>query len=57
MKLTPPSVAAWLISVVVGGLGLLIHLGIIHVRLGVDSFWLVAGGFLLLVLATLVRGL
>ena len=57
MKLTPPSAAAWLISVVVGGLGLLIHLGIVHVRLGVDSFWLVAGGFLLLGLATLVRGL
>jgi hypothetical protein len=55
--LTAPSTASWLIALIVGGLGLLIHLGMVHVRLGVDSFWLVAGGFLLLLVASLVRGL
>jgi hypothetical protein len=57
VRLTPPSTASWLIALIVGGLGILIHLGAVHVRLGVDSFWLVAGGFLLLVVASLVRGL
>ena len=57
MKLTPPSVPSWLIAVIVGGLGILIHAGAVHVRLGVEPFWLVAGGFILLVLATLLRGL
>jgi hypothetical protein len=55
--LTPPSTASWLIAVIVGGLGILIHIGALSVRLGVDSLWLVAGGFLLLVVASLVRGL
>ena len=57
MRLTPPSTASWLIALIVGGLGILIHLGAVHVRLGVDSFWLVAGGFLLLLVASMVRGL
>jgi len=57
VRLTPPSTASWLIALIVGGLGLLIHLGMVHVRLGVDSFWLVGGGFLLLLIASLVRGL
>jgi len=57
VRLTPPSTPAWLIALIVGGLGILIHLGAVHVRLGVDPFWLVGGGFVLLVIATLVRGL
>ena len=57
MKLTPPSVASWLIAVIVGGLGILNHIGAVHVGLGVQPFWLVGAGFILLVLATLVRGL
>ena len=57
MRLTPPSTASWLIALIVGGLGILIHLGAVHVRLGVDSFWLVAGGVLLLLVASMVRGL
>jgi hypothetical protein len=57
VKLTPPSVASWLIAVIVGGIGILIHIGAVHVRLGVEPFWLVGAGFILLVLATLVRGL
>jgi hypothetical protein len=57
MRLTPPSTASWLIALIVGGLGILIHMGAVHVRLGVDPFWLVGAGFLLLVIASLVRGL
>ena len=57
MRLTPPSVASWVIALVVGGLGILIHIGAVHLRLGVDPFWLVGGGFLLLLIASLVRGL
>jgi len=57
LKLTPPSVASWLIAVIVGGLGILIHMGAVHVRIGVEPFWLVGAGFMLLVVATLVRGL
>ena len=57
MRLTPPSTASWLIALIVGGLGILIHIGAVHVRLGVDPFWLVGAGFILLVIASLVRGL
>jgi hypothetical protein len=57
MRLTPPSTASWLIALIVGGLGILIHIGAVHVRLGVDAFWLVGAGFLLLLIASLVRGL
>jgi hypothetical protein len=57
LKLTPPSVAAWLIAVILGGLGILIHIGAVHLRLGVEPFWLVGAGFLLLAIASLVRGL
>ena len=56
-RLTPPSTASWLIALIVGGLGILVHIGAVHVRLGVDPFWLVGGGFLLLLIASLVRGL
>ena len=57
MRLTAPSTAAWVVALIVGGLGILIHVGAVHVRLGVEPFWLVAGGFLLLLVANLFRGL
>jgi hypothetical protein len=57
LKLTPPSVAAWAIAVILGSLGILVHIGAVHVRLGVEPFWLVGAGFLLLAVATLFRGL
>ena len=57
MKLTPPSVAAWLIAVIFGGLGILMHIGAVHLRIGVEPFWLVGAGFILLAIASLVRGL
>jgi hypothetical protein len=57
VRLTPPSTASWLIALIVGGLGILVHMGAVHVRLGVEPFWLVGAGFLLLLIASLVRGL
>jgi hypothetical protein len=57
LKLTPPSVASWLIALILGGLGILIHIGALHVRIGVEPFWLVGAGFILLAIASLVRGL
>ena len=56
-RLSAPTMASWWIAVIVAGLGILIHLGVLHVRLGFDHFWLVAGGFLLLMVATLVKRL
>jgi hypothetical protein len=49
--------AVWLISLVVGLVGILIHVGAVHLRLGVEDFWLVAGSLILLLVANLLRGL
>ena len=49
--------AVWLISLVVGVVGILIHVGAVHLRLGVEDFWLVAGSLILLLVANLLRGL
>ena len=58
MKLTPPATATWIIALVFGLLGILAHERIFRIPgLGVDSFWLVAIGFVLLLIAPLVRGL
>lgn len=57
MRLTPPSVASWVIAVILGVLGILLHENIVHLRLGLESFWLVAAAFMLLAVASLVRGL
>jgi hypothetical protein len=58
MKLTPPATATWVIALVFGLLGILAHERIFRIPgLGVDSFWLVAIGFVLLLIAPLVRGL
>ena len=55
--MTPPSTASWLIAVILGALGILMHIGAVHLRIGVEPFWLVGAGFLLLAIASLVRGL
>lgn len=49
--------AAWLIALIVGALGILIHIRAVHVSLGVEDFWLVAGSLILLLLANLLKGL
>ena len=58
MKLTPPATATWIIALVFGLLGILAHERIFRIPgLGVDSFWLVVIGFVLLLIAPLVRGI
>ena len=58
MKLTPPATATWTIALVFGLLGILAHERVFRIPgLGVDSFWLLAIGFVLLLIAPLVRGL
>lgn len=54
MKLNAPTQLLWLISVILGGLGILSHFVRIQ-TLSVYSFELVALGFVLLVIATLVK--
>ena len=49
--------AVWLISLIVGAIGILNHLAVLHLRLGVEDFWLVAGSLILLLVANLLRGL
>ena len=58
MKLTPPAKATWIIALIFGTLGFLAHQGIFRIPgLGVEPFWLVMIGFVLLLIAPLVRGL
>jgi hypothetical protein len=56
-RLNAPTMAVWLIALLVGAMGILNHLGILHLRLGVEDFWLVAGSLILLLVANLLRGL
>ena len=56
MKLSPPKVLTWWICVLVGGLGVLATLVKIPTISGFAP-WLVIIGFVLLVIATLVKGL
>ena len=58
MKLTPPATATWVIALVFGVLGILAHERIFRIPgLGVEAFWLVTIGFVLLLIAPLVKGL
>jgi hypothetical protein len=56
-RLSAPKMAVWLIALIVGAMGILIHLRAIHLQLGVEDFWLVAGSLILLLVANLVKGL
>ena len=56
-RLSAPTTAVWVIALVVGATGILIHLKAVHLRLGVEDFWLVAGSLILLLLANLLKGL
>lgn len=58
MRLTPPATVTWIIALVVGVLGILAQQGIFRIPgVAVDPFWLVTIGYVLLLVATLVRGL
>jgi predicted membrane channel-forming protein YqfA (hemolysin III family) len=56
MKLTPPKMITFWISIVLGLLGLLSFLGVLTL-LPIEAFWLLFFGFLLLVLGLMVKGL
>ncbi|MGH9837466.1 MAG: hypothetical protein ACREEM_01635 [Blastocatellia bacterium] len=56
MRLNAPSQALWIISVVLGALGILAHPQVLAIQ-GIRpyAFWMLASGFILLVVATLLR--
>ena len=56
MKLSAPQKTTWLIALIVGVLGILGTFVTIPVVSGI-AFWLVAAAFVLLVLATYLKGL
>ena len=56
-RLSAPTMAVWLIALIVGVTGILMHVRAINLRLGVEDFWLVAGSLILLLVANLLRGL
>ncbi len=56
-RLSAPKMAVWLIALIVGVTGILMHLRAINLRLGVEDFWLVAGSLILLLVANFVKGL
>jgi hypothetical protein len=56
-RLSAPTMAVWLIALIVGVTGILIHVRAINLRLGVEDFWLVAGSLILLLVANLLKGL
>jgi hypothetical protein len=58
MKLTPPSAASWTIALVFGVLGFVLRFHLLRLPgLGIEAFWLVGIGYLILLIATLVKGL
>jgi hypothetical protein len=56
-RLSAPTMAVWLIALIVGATGILMHMRAINLRLGVEDFWLVAGSLILLLVANLVKGM
>ncbi len=54
MKLNAPTQVFWLVSVILGGLGILSHYAAIK-SVSVYSFELLALGFVILVIATLLK--
>ena len=58
MKLNAPKTTTWLLAVIIGGIGILSHIGIARIPIiSPLAFWLVAGAFILLVLAAILREL
>jgi hypothetical protein len=56
LKLSAPKEITWIIAVVAGVVGLLMHFGILSLG-GISAIFLVGLGFVLLALGTLMRGL
>ncbi len=56
MRLSPPKNASWVLAFLIGLLGIVAHYVEIPTVSDYD-FWLVVAGFVLLLLATLFRGI
>jgi hypothetical protein len=56
MKLSAPTQIVWIIALILGIAGILGFLGVIA-ALSAFAFWLVAAGWALLVIATVMRGM
>jgi hypothetical protein len=59
MRLSAPKMITWVVALILGVIGILIHVGsvsIVAVPFGL-GFWLVAVAFVLLLVATLLKGL
>ncbi|MBI3158685.1 MAG: hypothetical protein HYZ26_03675 [Chloroflexi bacterium] len=56
LRLSPPKVIVWIIAVVAGVVGLLMHFGVVALG-GVSAMFLVGLGFVLLALGTLLKGM
>ncbi len=58
MKLSSPKKTTWWTALALGLAGILLHEGVLSLPvLSGLAFWFVAGAFLLLVLATMLKGL
>jgi hypothetical protein len=55
LTLSAPKEVTWIVAVVAGGLGILAHLGVLNI--GVSAVVLLMVGFVVLAIATAVRGL
>ena len=56
LKLSAPTQIVWIIALILGIVGILGFLGIVA-ALSTYSFWLVAAGWVLLLIATVMRGM
>ena len=54
MRLTPPKTITWLVALIAGVLGIIGYLGGFF---GTFAFWLLVIGFVILILATLLKDL
>ena len=58
MKLNAPKTTTWILAVIIGGAGILSHIGVLRIPvISPLAFWLVAGALILLVLAAFMKGL
>lgn len=56
LNLSAPKEVTWIVAVIAGVIGLLMHFGVFSLA-GVSAFFLVGFGFVLLALATLLKNL
>lgn len=60
MNLSAPQIITWVVGVLIGTIGILIHLDVMSIPMLeslVKPFWLVSTGFVILAISNLFRGL